>query len=138
MNLSTRFTVALHVLTLLASTREEARTSEYVASSVNTHPVVVRRVLAAFRKRGIVRSQPGNGGGWLLAADPAKISLLDVRQVVQEGSPFSMHSQAPNPKCPIGRNIQSALRPVYAEAERALEERLARTSIADLLAAVQA
>lgn len=137
MNVSTRFTIALHVLTLLAASRDEALTSEYIAGSVNTNSVVVRRLLAAFRKQGIVTSQPGTGGGWLLTADPKKLTMRDVRQLVNEGSPFSMHAQKPNPKCPVGRNIQRALAPIYHEAERALEEHLAHVSIHKLLQSMQ-
>ena len=137
MNASTRFTVALHILTLLASNPKQAMTSEYIAGSVNTNPVVVRRLLAVFRKLGIVSSQPGNGGGWELAADPKKLTLRDVRRAVNEGSPFSMHSNPPNPMCPVGRNIQSALLPIYDEAEAVMERQLEQTSIYSLLASVQ-
>ena len=137
MNVSTRFTVALHILTLLASTPGEALTSEYIAGSVNTNPVVVRRLLGTLRKVGIVSSQPGNGGGWELAKSPGKLTLRDVRQAVKEGSPFSMHNRPPNPKCPVGRNIQQALGPVYNRAERAMEEQLSQTTILSLLHSVQ-
>lgn len=137
MNVSTRFTVALHILTLLASTPGEALTSEYIAGSVNTNPVVVRRLLGTLRKVGIVSSQPGNGGGWELAKNPEKLTLRDVRQAVKEGSPFSMHTQPPNPKCPVGRNIQQALGPVYDRAERVMEDDLSHTSILSLLHSVQ-
>lgn len=137
MNASTRFTVALHILTLLASNPGQAMTSEYIAGSVNTNPVVVRRLLAVFRKLGIVSSQPGNGGGWELASDPKKLTLRDVRKAVNEGSPFSMHSNPPNPKCPVGRNIQRALLPIYDEAEAVMERQLEQTSIDSLLASVQ-
>jgi hypothetical protein len=57
MNVSTRFTIALHILTLLASSQGEALTSEYIAGSVNTNPVVVRRLLGLLRKQGFVSSQ---------------------------------------------------------------------------------
>ncbi len=136
MNVSTRFTVALHVLTLLASNPGQALTSEYIAGSVNTNPVVVRRLLGLLRKARMVSSQPGNGGGWELAAKPEKISLRDVRKAVNEGSPFSMHSQAPNPLCPVGRHIQRALSPIYLDAEQAMEDRLSRTTIKSLLRSV--
>jgi Rrf2 family protein len=138
MNVSTRFTVALHILTLLASQPREALTSEYIAGSVNTNPVFVRRLMGLLRKVGLVSSQPGNGGGWELAADPESITLADVRRAVNEGSPFSMHSQPPNPACPVGRNIQGALGAVYDRAERAMEEELSRTSVKSLLRSVQA
>jgi Rrf2 family protein len=137
MNVSTRFTVALHILTLLASSPGEALTSEYIAGSVNTNPVVVRRLLGTLRKVGIVSSQPGNGGGWELATNPGKLTLRDVRRAVNEGSPFSMHNQPPNPKCPVGKNIQQALGPLYDQAERIMEDDLSRTTILSLLRSVQ-
>ena len=136
MNVSTRFTVALHVLTLLASSPGQALTSEYIAGSVNTNPVVVRRLLAALRRVGMVTSQPGNGGGWELAANPETLTLADVRHAVHEGSPFSMHNQPPNPRCPVGKNIQRVLGPVYDQAERAMEDRLSRTTIMSLLRSI--
>jgi len=137
MNVSTRFTVALHILTLLASEPGKALTSEYIAGSVNTNPVVVRRLMGALRKIGWVSSQPGNGGGWELTANPDKLTLADVRRAVNEGSPFSMHNQPPNPACPIGKNIQGALESLYDGAERAMEEELSRTTITSLLSSVQ-
>ena len=138
MNVSTRFTVALHILTLLALAPGQAMTSEFIASSVNTNPVVVRRLMAVFRRQGIVTSQPGAGGGWLMTTAPEELTLRDVRRVVQEGSPFSMHSQPPNSRCPVGRNIQKALLPIYSQAEEAMEAQLAQTTIASLLQQVQA
>ncbi|MEI9973378.1 MAG: Rrf2 family transcriptional regulator [Ignavibacteriota bacterium] len=135
---STRLTVALHILTLLASSEGEALTSEYIADSVNTNPVVVRRLLGLLRKKGFVSSQPGSHGGWQLTTDPGKITLLDVRRAVQEGSPFAMHSQSPNPACPVGRNIQASLGGLYAKAERAMEGELAQSTVKGLLRSVQA
>lgn len=138
MNVSTRFTVALHILTLLASQPGEALTSEFIAGSVNTNPVFVRRLMGLLRNVGLVTSQPGQHGGWELAADPENISLADVRKAIEEGSPFSMHNQPPNPLCPVGRNIQGSLETIYEKAERALENELARTTIKGLLRSVQA
>lgn len=138
MNLSTRFTVALHILTLLASSGEGPLTSEYIAGSVNTNPVIVRRLLGLLRVKGFVTSQPGNGGGWRLVKNPDSITLLDVRRAVNEGSPFSMHTKQPNPACPVGRNIQAALSGLYSHAERAMEAELAQTTIEYLVRSVRA
>lgn len=137
MNVSTRFTVALHILTLLASSSEETLTSEYIAASVNTNPVVVRRLLSLLRKAGWTDSKNGKGGGWVLVAKASSITLAEVRKVVREGSVFSMHNKPPNPACLVGRNIQSALGEVYQRAEQKLEDDLARTNIRDLLLSVQ-
>jgi Rrf2 family protein len=137
-NVSTRFTVALHILTLLASSPNQALTSAYIAGSVNTNPVVIRRLLGLLRRAGFVSSQGGAGGGWKLARAAEFITLASVRRAVNESSPFSLHSQPPNPACPVGRNIQGALLGIYGEAERALEDRLARTTVHELLRSVEA
>jgi Rrf2 family protein len=136
-NVSTRFTVALHILTLLASSPSQALTSEYIAGSVNTNPVVIRRLLGLLRKSGYVSSLPGVGGGWRLLVKAESITLADVRRTVDERSPFSFHSRPPNPACQVGKNIQGALSSIYDEAERALEERLARATVEELLRSVQ-
>ncbi len=63
MNTSRRFVVANHVLALLALSPDEPLTSELMARSGHTQPVVIRRILGQLRGAGIVESQPGNGGG---------------------------------------------------------------------------
>jgi len=134
---STRPTIALHILTLLAAEPDRALTSEYIAGSVNTNPVVIRRLLALLKRKRLVTSQPGTRGGWQLAVTPESITLLDVRRAVNEASAFALHSQEPNPACPVGRHIQGALEGVYAEAMTALERRLEQTTVAMLLDAVR-
>lgn len=136
MNVSARFTVSLHILTLLASQPEQALTSEYIAGSVNTNPAFIRRQMAALRKAGLVTSQPGAGGGWRLTAAPATLTLARVRRALHEGSPFSMHPRQPNPACPVGRRIQAALLPIYDHAALAMEADLEHTTVAALLDSV--
>ena len=135
---SSRFAVAIHILTLVTLAREESVTSEYIASSVNTNPVVIRRVLGALRRTRLVTSQGGHGGGWRLSGDPRAITLRDVYRAVGEASLFPLHRQPPNPHCPVGRHIQNALSQHFAAATEAMEEDLARTTIADVLSDVQA
>jgi Rrf2 family protein len=135
MRASSRFTVAVHVLTLLAhgAGGGEPMTSEYIAGSVNTNPVVIRRLLARLREAGLVRSQSGPGGGWQLVAPARRISLRDVYRAVDPEPLFPFHASAPNPRCTVGRSIQAALGGHYADARRAVERDLEKTTIADLL-----
>lgn len=135
---SSRFTVALHTLTLLAQSGAEPVTSEVIAGSVNTNPVVIRRVLGALRAARLVTSQGGNGGGWRLAVDPAAITLRAVYRAVEEEPRISLHPRPPNPACPVGRHIQRALAAPFAAATAALEAELARTTVADILREVRA
>lgn len=135
-NTNTRFTVAVHALSLLALNKNEPITSDYIAGSVNTNPVVIRRILANLRTARLVTSQPGVGGGWELVRDPNFITLLDVYSVMEQDSLFSFHSQPPNPDCPVGRNIQRALLEFFDQAQAAMEQELAQTTVAEVLRSV--
>jgi Rrf2 family protein len=128
-----RFTVAIHVLCLLAAQHPQPLTSEFIAGSVNTNPVVIRRILAVLRKAGLVRSQPGVTGGWELLVKPETITLGKVYQLIRPGTVFAMHSRQPNPRCPVGRCIQRGLGSHYQRAQQAMEAELARSSIAAVL-----
>ncbi|MCY1082967.1 Rrf2 family transcriptional regulator [Archangium lansingense] len=137
MSTSSRFAVAIHVLTLLAYSGGEALTSEFMAGSVNTNPVVIRRMLAALRAAKLVSSQGGPGGGWQLLRPPEAITLRDVYRAVEESTLFPLHSREPNPRCPVGANIQTALTAHFEVAHQALEQELARTTIADVMREVK-
>ncbi|QYY34534.1 Rrf2 family transcriptional regulator [Ruficoccus sp. ZRK36] len=136
---NSRMTVAIHVLCLLAYVRgTENVTSDYIAGSVNTNPVVIRRLLASLRKAGIVSSQGGSTGGWSLSRPPESISLLDIYRLLEPGDLFAMHNKKPNPRCPIGREIQDSIGVYYQRAEQGLERELAGVTIADVLGSVRA
>jgi Rrf2 family protein len=93
--ISSRVAVAVHVLAYMAWKRSEAVTSERIAASVNTNPVVVRRIVGALRNAGMVTVQPGVGGGATLAREPRDITLLDVYRAVEDGDElFSLHPQS--------------------------------------------
>ena len=137
MTRSSRFATAVHILTLLAAEQDEAVTSNYVAGSVNTNPVVIRRLLRMLADAGLVNSIPGSTGGSRLARSPAKITLLDAYAAVESGELFGEHSQQPNPKCPVGRNIVDVLAPRMQAAEAAAAASLRKTTIADLIGEVK-
>jgi DNA-binding IscR family transcriptional regulator len=132
MQISSRFSVAVHVLTLLNSQREDdvLLTSERMAGSVNTNPVVIRRILGQLKRAGLVEIRPASGGTFL-ARQPSAITLLDVYravEVVEEGHLFSVHEK-PNPACLVGRNIQATLDDTLQRAQFALEQMLADVNI---------
>lgn len=125
--------MATHVLTLLASCAEESVTSESIAGSVNTNPVVIRRLLALLRQAGMVESRGGVGGGWTLLKRGKQITLADVLLAVDaESSAFEQHKAHPNPKCPVGKRIQPALGRIYGSVQRGILKQLAKTTIADV------
>jgi Rrf2 family protein len=135
---NTRYTVAIHVLTLLAYAGPEALTSDYIAGSVNTNPVVIRRILARLRAARLVRSQGGPGGGWQLLRAPEAIHLQQVLVAVGADASFPLHAASPNVQCPVGRSIQDLLTHHFRLAQEALERQLAGVTLADLVAGVKA
>lgn len=133
MNTNSRFAVAIHILTLMAYRRETMLTSEYIARSVTTHPVVIRRVLGELRRAGLVTSHCGNGGGWRLTRPAEEITLKDAYDAIKEGVFFRLPPQKPDPCCFIGYTIEQALTGYFEEAEAAMERQFAQTTIAAVL-----
>lgn len=129
---NSRLAVAIHILSLIASNPREKVTSEWIAASVNTNPVVIRRISSMLKKAGILRTHAGLPGA-VLAKDPADISLLDVyKAVAPEDELFAIHDE-PNPNCPVGKNIQSTLDDVFYRAQKAMENELASRSVKEIL-----
>ncbi len=133
MSVNSRFAVAIHILAFLASLEDEVATSETIAASVNTNPVVIRRVMGALRTAGIVTSAPGVGGGWRLTCRPAAITLADVYRATREGPLFATHHRPPNAFCPVGGTVQGVTEGIFAEIEAAAQRHMAETTIADIL-----
>src|SRR5688572_17426176 len=133
MSTNSRFAVAVHVLSLMAWSGEEPLKSEQVAESVNTNPVVIRRMLLDLAQAGLVVSQTGSMGGSRLATDPAKTTLLDVYQALECGGVFSLHRQPPSRDCPVGVNIETVLGEVLQEVDSAVELVLKNITIDDVV-----
>ena len=125
--------MAIHVLTLLARAGEEPLKSEQVASSVNTNPVVIRRILCALGRARLVTSQTGAAGGSRLARQPDRITLLEVYRAVDAGEVFSLHRQRPSRQCYVGMNIETVLAGVLGEVSTAVERVLAKITIEQVL-----
>lgn len=133
MSTNSRFAVAVHVLSLMAWSGEEPLKSEQVAESVNTNPVVIRRMLLELADAGLVVSQTGSLGGSRLANDSAETTLLDVYRALEHGGVFSLHRQPPSRDCPVGVNIETVLGEVLSEVDSAVEQVLGRITINDVV-----
>jgi DNA-binding IscR family transcriptional regulator len=137
---SSRFSVALHVLTHLVEA-PAPQTSELLAICARTNPVVVRRTLAGLREAGVVTSTRGSGGGWALARDAADITLRDVYAALGERLLHAIDvagPRAPRGGCRIQRAVAGTLDDFLEDAEALLAERLDRITLASLAARVRA
>lgn len=134
---NSRFAIAVHILTLMARAGDEPLKSDEVACSVNTNPVVIRRILCALSKAGLVVSQTGASGGSRLALKPSHITLLEVYRAVDAGEVFALHPQPPNAKCPVGMNIEGALDHILNEVEQGVERVLGKITIEKVLRSIE-
>ncbi|MFE6076996.1 Rrf2 family transcriptional regulator [Paenibacillus sp. NPDC057886] len=131
--ISSRFSIAVHTLSLIAVVPNEC-TGDFIAKSVNTNPVIIRRIMSKLKQAGLIEVRPGVGGASLLK-DPADITLLDIYralEVVEDGELFNFHKH-PNPNCPVGSMIEQTLRAELIEAQIAMEQRLKRVTIQQMM-----
>ncbi|WP_338450912.1 Rrf2 family transcriptional regulator [Niallia oryzisoli] len=134
MSISSRFSVGIHILSLIEFNKEGISSSDFLASSVNTNPAVIRKLMGMLKKAGLVEVHPGIAGA-KLAKKMSEITLLDVYKavnVVQDNELFGMHEN-PNPDCPVGRHIQNTIEPIFSAAQLAMERVLGNVTLEDVV-----
>lgn len=128
-----RLSRVLHLLIHL-DRHAGAATSELLAGMLSTNPVVVRRMMAGLREAGLVVSERGHGGGWMLARGLAEITLLDVHRALGAPSPFAIGIARDDPRCLVEQAVNTRLSDTLREAEALLLERFGAISLGDLAA----
>lgn len=132
MAMSTKLSVAIHILSLIEIGPPDRVNSELIASSVNTNPVVVRRLMSKLKKAELIHTSRGATQTYLLKK-PEDISLYDVYEAVElDHEVFNIH-QNPNPNCLVGANIQSALEEQYSKVQQSMEAELKEIALADVI-----
>lgn len=133
MSQNTRFAVAVHLVLLTAMEKEQA-TSKLIAQSVNTNPVVIRRLATSLQQANILESAQGKPG-YCLTVDPSSLTLLDIyraTQAITDTTPFSIHTDT-NINCYVGTSIQFLLESVQDEALEAMETVLKNVTLERLI-----
>lgn len=138
MRTSCRFAMAVHVLAFLAYQEGDRVTSAGLAGSINTNPVMVRRLLLALQRANLVETRKGAGAGSRLSRSPRRINLAEIYRAVEDGEAFSPPARKPDSRCPVGHHIRRTLDKVFASAQSALERDLAAHSLADIIEAIKA
>ena len=134
MQISSRFAVALHIFTCMDTFKDEYKiTSDFLAGSINTNPVIIRRILTQLKNAGLITVARGTGG--ITPTRPLKeITFYDVYEAidpVENGELFNFHT-APNPECPVGRNIHALLDNKLKAIQLAMENEMKKYTIDDL------
>lgn len=133
MRISTKFSVAVHALLLIAVETSPC-SSAWIAGSVNTNPVVIRRIIGQLQQAGLVSGNQGRTG-YTLLLQPSEIRLLDIYKAVahtESDQLFAIHEDT-NIQCMVGATIQLLLESVMAEAQQALELVLAGVNLEQLI-----
>jgi Rrf2 family protein len=130
---NTQFSIAVHIMAALAYRCEKNVTSGTLASSVNTSPSFVRRVLAKLSKAGLVKTATGKAGACWLAKDASEISLLKIYQAVDAPKAFCIHNYREQKGCPVSGHIKAALERALGKTQKALETSLKEMSLAQII-----
>ena len=125
-----RFAISLHILTLLDKANGELISSDFIAGSANVNPAIIRKEISNLKKHGLVDSKEGKTGGFLLAKSASKILLSDIYKAIRQVSLLGQTKNTPNPKCPVGRQINKHLDDLYLDTENALIKKLSKTTLA--------
>jgi DNA-binding IscR family transcriptional regulator len=112
---NTRFATVVHILTLLAKSPGEWLSSDWIAGSIQVNPVIVRKELSTLQKQGWVVSRKGKEGGSMLLVSSKEITLADIYKTVKNSEVLGKLNLNPNPKCPVGKDINKELEGLFAE-----------------------
>ena len=134
MQISSRFTVALHIFTCVEVFKDDYKvTSDFLAGSINTNPVIIRKILTQLKTAGLIEVARGTGG--ITITKPLnEITFYDVYEAIEpieNGDLFHFHEN-PNPECPVGRNIHALLDRKLQAIQSAMEDEMKRYNVEDL------
>ncbi|MBV9492027.1 MAG: Rrf2 family transcriptional regulator [Verrucomicrobia bacterium] len=130
---SCRFAFAVHVLAVLALRPGKLLSSAQLADTVNTNPVVIRRLLIDLQNAGLIDTARGPHGGACLAKAPAEVTLWRIHYAVERPTAFALHPNRPSHHCPVGARIERVMGEVQARLLGSMERELKQITLADVL-----
>ncbi len=131
-----QFAFAVHIMTMLAYSGRVVD-SRTVAASVNTNPVVVRRLLLALRQAGLVTTRAGKHGGAKLSRKPDRISLLDIYKAVEPRPVISISARNAFKKCPVSCGMKRIMTRVAEDTDDVVRKHLRNISLRQLLRTIR-
>ncbi|WP_068500616.1 Rrf2 family transcriptional regulator [Paenibacillus kribbensis] len=136
--ISSRFSMAVHILSMITLDPLYS-TGDRIARSINSNPVVIRRIMAQLKKAGYIETKSGVAGA-SLRVSPERLTLLDIYRAVEsvEGNQLFNFHKDPDPNCSVGMNIESVLVPQLSHAQMAMENELAFVTLAQIVEQLRA
>lgn len=129
--ISGKFAITLHILTLLSKFPDEYLSSDFIAGSMNLHAVLVRKEIANLKKNYIVESKEGKNGGTKLLKPASEINLDHIFKMTFETVSLGYSKNDPNPKCPVGKQINKSLDELYADINEKISVQLSGIYLTD-------
>ena len=133
MQISSRFTMAIHMFACIDVFKDMKMTSDFMAKSIGTNPVIVRKLLQQLKAAGLIEVLRGTGG--VKVKRPFnEITFLDIFQAVEctpQEELFHFHEK-PNQKCPVGRHIHDVLDDKLDKVQKAMEAELKKITLEDI------
>lgn len=133
---NSRFAMATHIMAAVGVKEQELVSSTYLADSLNTNPVVVRRILSELQKAGLLQTHAGRSGGAELAKKPQAITLYDIYAAVDDGTLFAYNPNDPNKTCAMSCEMKSVLAPVFEAAAGAMENNLKKVRLSEVISSL--
>ena len=135
MKADAKYTTAIHICLYLHFRGEALLSSKEIGESVDTNPVVIRRITTALRTAGILESVAGKQGGFHLTKKVDQITLWEIYLAVSDRELFNKPKV--NPECPVSRNLAQLVDAPFSAAELAMRPVLEKQTIGDLYLKLQ-
>ncbi|MDO4913021.1 MAG: Rrf2 family transcriptional regulator [Bifidobacteriaceae bacterium] len=131
--MDTRFSVALHILSMVSESKENL-SSQALAKSVGGNPSYIRKVIVLLKNAQLIDSSQGRSG-YKLLKEPKNITLLEIYYATQEIDKiriFELHKNS-NKECPVGKNIEKAMTPIFMHVEQTMQEELSHRTLQNVI-----
>lgn len=135
MQISMKCSVAVHCLIFIYEAKGIAKvTSGLLAESTGCNPVVIRNILSALKKAGVI-SVPRGTGGAELCVDPAQITLYQIYTALEPrglASLIGIHPCQERP-CPVAQNIRQVLQAPYTKVEDSIRQAMESVTLQSMI-----
>ena len=134
MQISTKCSIAVHCLIFIHEAKGIAKvTSSLLSESTGSNPVVIRNILSALKKAGLITIPRGTGAE--LCKDPSQITLYQIYAALEPNGVTSLIGIHPceGRRCPVAQNIHKVLETPYHRIEDAVKEAMEAITLQSMI-----
>ena len=135
MQISMKCSIAVHYLIFIHEAKGIAKvTSSLLAQSTGCNPVIIRNILSALKKAGLITIPRGTGGAEL-CLDPSQITLYQIYTALEPdgvSSIIGIHPCQDRP-CPVAQNIGKVLQAPYHRIEDAIRQTMEEVTLESMI-----